>query len=440
MSAFVDLDDQKSSAYGLCAIFLPGNSHALVGTKEGHLLVVDVASGDLVDMKRNAHSAAIWALDSYKDLATGVSKIASGSADQCVHFWVIEESEEKTPKLLHDRTLQVTNDVIAVRFSYAPNQSKRFVFVSTTDCAVRVFFEDSLKLFLTLYGHKLPALAVDCSDDDTILASAGADKTVRIFGLDFGDAHRSLYGHDDTITDLQFVKRTHKFFSSSKDRTIRYWDADHFVQIQVFRGHFAEVSSLAINRTGAFVLSAGMDRQVRVWERTNDIVFLDEEAERELESEFDKMHGHDQNNTAELLESKSESKGSEIETVAQMERNLQSIASEDRIIQALELADKESANPENRELLSSYLPNKKPYEYVLFALKSIKPADLEQSLVMLPMQYLERLLFYIIQVLSKGEGVEICARVVSVAITARQNEVGCCSQSDTVISNNWDDR
>jgi len=34
-----------------------------------------------------------------------------------------------------------------------------------------------------------------------------------------------------------------------------------------------------------------MDRQVRVWERTRDIVFLEEERERELESMFDKVDG-----------------------------------------------------------------------------------------------------------------------------------------------------
>ena len=35
---------------------------------------------------------------------------------------------------------------------------KRLVFVATLDCNVRVFFEDSCKLFLNLYGHKLLAL------------------------------------------------------------------------------------------------------------------------------------------------------------------------------------------------------------------------------------------------------------------------------------------
>jgi hypothetical protein len=35
---------------------------------------------------------------------------------------------------------------------------------------IKACFDDMLKFFLSLYGHKLPAWAVHLSDDDTILA------------------------------------------------------------------------------------------------------------------------------------------------------------------------------------------------------------------------------------------------------------------------------
>ena len=71
-----------------------------------------------------------------------------------------------------------------------------------------------------------------------------------------------------------------------KDGTVRYWDGDRFEMILVLRGHSAEVNCLAVSarNQGAVCLSGGMDRQVRVWERTRDIVFLEEERERELEA------------------------------------------------------------------------------------------------------------------------------------------------------------
>ena len=226
---------------GLCAVFLPGNSHVIVGTREGHLLILDIAVGEVVVSVEKAHDQPIWSVDLQRatEQRPRVSLI-TGSADKTVKFWDVEEKDE-SPHIVHTRTLEMSDDVVAVRYSNAIEASKRMVFVSSMDSTVKVFFDDTLKFFLNLYGHKLPALALDASDDDAILATAGADKLVKIWGLDFGDTHRTLQGHEDSITDLRFVRRTHNFFTSSKDGSLRYWDGDRFEQILVLNGHFAEV-------------------------------------------------------------------------------------------------------------------------------------------------------------------------------------------------------
>ena len=110
--------------------------------------------------------------------------------------------------------------------SYAAEKSKLLIFASSLDSTVKVYYRDTLKFHLSLYGHSLPALAIDAADDDTILATGGADKTIKIWGLDFGDCHRSMHGHTEAITSLRFVRQTHNFFSGSKDKTVRYWDGD----------------------------------------------------------------------------------------------------------------------------------------------------------------------------------------------------------------------
>jgi hypothetical protein len=42
-----------------------------------------------------------------------------------------------------------------------------------------VFFVDSFKFFLSLYGHKLPVLCMDISSDGTLLVSGSADKNIK---------------------------------------------------------------------------------------------------------------------------------------------------------------------------------------------------------------------------------------------------------------------
>lgn len=166
-----------TSYYCLCAAFLPGNTHIILGTREGHLLIIDVASGDLVYTEENAHDGAIWSLDLHHPGPNhDVMSVVTGSADKTVKYWDIESQEEDNdssrqqhPMVVHARTLQMTDDVMCVRFSHSTDPTKRLLFVASLDSTIRVFFDDSLKFFLSLYGHKLPVLAFDCSDDDTIL-------------------------------------------------------------------------------------------------------------------------------------------------------------------------------------------------------------------------------------------------------------------------------
>jgi U3 small nucleolar RNA-associated protein 12 len=56
----------------------------------------------------------------------------------------------------------MTDDVLSVRVS--PNG--KLLAVALLDSTVRVFFLDSLKFFLSLYGHKLPVLSMDISSGE----------------------------------------------------------------------------------------------------------------------------------------------------------------------------------------------------------------------------------------------------------------------------------
>mmetsp|Transcript_11812 Transcript_11812/g.24249 ORF Transcript_11812/g.24249 Transcript_11812/m.24249 type:complete len:1067 (-) Transcript_11812:337-3537(-) len=438
----------KNACYGLCTAFLPGNDHVVIGTREGHLLIVDISSGEVVFAEESAHDGAVWSIDIKRPSANDSSvAIVSGSADKTVKFWSVEEEDDDDegsddelqingPVLVHQRTLQMADDVVAVRYSNTFEQSKRLVFVASLDSTIKVFFDDSLKLFLSLYGHKLPVLAFDASEDDMLLASGGADKTVKIWGLDFGDTHRTLHGHKDSITDLRFVKQTHNFFTSSKDGTIRFWDADRFQQILLLEGHTAETNCMTVNKTGAFILSGGMDRQIRVWERTKDIVFLEEERERELEQVFDNISGRNDNKTSDILDNKEEDGDGEDEadgpqSEAAVRKSITSVSSGDRVMEALEQADQELKeislfkrnNPGKTRPPNMFMLGMEPAQYVLWVLKTVKNAELEQSILMLSMRHIERLLYYLIVLLRAARGVELCSRIGVFIVKIHQNQV-----------------
>lgn len=230
------------------------------------------------------------------------------------------------------------------------------------------------------------------------------------------------------------MKRTHSFFTASKDGTLRYLDGDRFEQISRLSGHGAEVNSIAISRTGAFVLSASMDRQVHVWERTRDIVFLEEERDRELEQVFDKVNNRDDKGTSSILDRGAEGddgqdgRDDEPESEAAVKRSIMSVAAGDRIMEGLERADQEILEMRRTIGGKPRTPNPlllglEPAQYVLWVLRSVKSAELEQSLLVLSFKHLERLFYYIITLLKCGRGVELCARIAIFMVNTHQNQV-----------------
>ena len=116
------------------------------------------------------------------------------------------------------------------------------VAASLLDNTVKIFYEDSLRFFLSLYGHKLPVLSLAISSDDKLLVTGSADKNLKVWGLDFGDCHKSFFAHADSVMSVGFVNNTHYVFSCGKDGMLKFWDADRFEMITQTQAHYGEVA------------------------------------------------------------------------------------------------------------------------------------------------------------------------------------------------------
>ncbi|KAI5466279.1 WD40-repeat-containing domain protein [Mariannaea sp. PMI_226] len=383
--------------YALCCAFLPGDKVVVVGTKSGELQLFDVASAALLDSV-DAHEGAIWSLQVHPN---GQS-VVSGSADKTAKFWdfkIIQEqvlgTTRTTPKLklVQSRTLKVSDDILSLKFS----PDARLLAVALLDNTVKVFFVDSLKLYLNLYGHKLPVLSMDISYDSKLIVTSSADKNIRIWGLDFGDCHKALFGHQDSILQVAFVPHNsdgngHHFFSTSKDRTIRYWDADKFEQIQRLNGHHGEVWAIAVSHTGNFIASAGHDKSIRVWDETEEQIFLEEEREKEIEELYEST-------LTTSLERDPDAQDESGEVAAASKQTTETLMAGERIAEALEMGmadlnllkeyeDAKLTNPHamppQRNPIFLALGNITAEAYVMSVLQRIKASALHDALLVLP--------------------------------------------------------
>jgi WD40 repeat protein len=77
---------------------------------------------------------------------------------------------------------------------------------------------------LTLEGHLGPVHAIALSPDGKTLASAGADKTIKLWDLATGKEPRTLLGHKREVLALAFSPDGKTLASGGEDRTVRLWD------------------------------------------------------------------------------------------------------------------------------------------------------------------------------------------------------------------------
>lgn len=280
----------------LCSAFLPGDRIVLVGTKEGMLEMYDISTSSLIESihahgdSTSQQQAAVWTMAVHPD---GKS-VATGGADKIVKFWRFDIVDEEIPgtrrttqrlKLTPTRQLKLSDDILSLCFC----PDAKYLAISTLSNIVQIFFVDSLKLFLQLYGHKLPVLSMSISSDSKVIATSSADKNIRIWGLDFGDCHKAFFAHEDSVMCVSFIPHPvegdekYILFSASKDGVVKTWDTQKFEQIQRLEGHRGEIWAMAVSRTGEMCVTASHDRSLRVWEVGDDLVFLEEERERELE-------------------------------------------------------------------------------------------------------------------------------------------------------------
>lgn len=433
----------------LCSAFLPGDRMVLLGTKTGELELYDISTSTLVE-KIQAHDGAIWTLAVHPD---GQS-VVTGSADKSAKFWRFDIVDEEIPgtrrttqrlKLTQTRQLKVNDDVLSICFS--PDQ--KYLALSTLDNTVKLFFVDSLKPYHVLYGHKLPVLNVSISSDSKLVATCSADKNVKIWGLDFGDCHKSFFAHHDSVMQVGFISHPleqdekHMVWSASKDGVLKSWDGDKFEQIQKLEGHHGEIWAMAISRTGETVITASHDKSIRTWTVGDDLIFLEEERERELEEMYESTLAQNMDRDFQGEED------ADAEVAAASKQTISTLTHGEKIMEALEVGKEDlelmrqyqlskSANPravpQDRNPIFMALGNISAEEYVLRTLQKVPSPSLNDALLVIPFTTLSTLFTFLAIFLQKRMAPQLAWRITYFMLQAHMSQIVASKQLKVVLT------
>jgi len=123
------------------------------------------------------------------------------------------------------------------------------------------------KMLAVLEGHTAVVTATAWSRDGKFLATASADKTIRVWDAT-GKPVKTLAGHEAAVSCVAWADdRT--LASGSTDKTIRIWQATTDAAPRVLPVQTHPVTALAWSRDGR-MLATGTDKKVQLWQADAD--------------------------------------------------------------------------------------------------------------------------------------------------------------------------
>jgi len=137
---------------------------------------------------------------------------------------------------------------------------------ASADRTVRLWSVSSLASVRTYKGHKDGVTALAFSPDGKILSSGAQDGSIRVWSTSSSRLYRTLPGHKGRVAGLALAPSGDLLASAGEDGIVKLWDYKTGRALRLFAGHSGPVRAIAFTADGKRIVSAGDDAAVRIWD------------------------------------------------------------------------------------------------------------------------------------------------------------------------------
>ncbi len=136
---------------------------------------------------------------------------------------------------------------------------------ASADKTVRLWSVAEKKLLHTFDEHTSSVRSVTFSSDGQMLVSGSTDNTVRLWSVAEKKLLHTFEGHTEGVKSVTFSNDGQTLASGGDDKTVRLWSVEEKKLLHIFEGHIYDVGSVAFSSDGQILASSGGETTVRLW-------------------------------------------------------------------------------------------------------------------------------------------------------------------------------